>query len=210
MLLDILKIQKETAKDLVVLTGLLALVDRPLRNSFDWKNVDTDNISKISIEQHEKIAKIHKDDDCIYHAIIGNASVSSALLFSLGRDRASIRGNADFSGIKEKLEEEIKRLPLRKITDTEEGRRQAFSTVMHKLIDELKFERNLQNPRIFSLWLLMLALEMDAGAISPNKFAFIDEFRRAFDVEDDVFEDLQERAVSLRNELEKTMSIIIE
>jgi len=210
MLLDIFKIQKETAKDLVVITGLLALVDRPLRNSFDWKDVDADNISKISIEQHEKIAKIHKDDDCIYHAIIGNSSVSSALLFSLGRDRAGIRGNADFSGIKEKLEEEIKRLPLRKITDAEEGRRQAFSTVMHKLIDEFKFERNLQNPRIFSLWLLMLALEMDVGVISPNKFAFIDEFRRAFDIEDDVFEDLQERAVSLRNELEKTMSIIIE
>jgi len=116
----------------------------------------------------------------------------------------------DFLGIKIRLEEEIKKLPFRKITDPEKGHRQAFSTVMHKLIDEFKFERNIQNPRIFSLWLLMLALEMDAGVISPNKFAFIDEFRNHFEIEDDVFEDLQERAVSLRKELEKTMSIIIE
>jgi len=75
MLLDVLKIQKETAKDLVMMTGLLALVDRPLRNLFDWRDAGIDDISKILIEQHEKIAKIHKDDDCVYHAISGRGSV---------------------------------------------------------------------------------------------------------------------------------------
>jgi len=196
MLLDILKIQKETAKDLVMITGLLALVDRPLENSVDWEDAGIDDISNMSIEPHEKIAEIHDDYDCVYRAIVNSTRT---------------RDNADnFRDIKEKLEEEIKGLPFRKITDPEEGHRQAFSSVMHELIDEFQFERNIQNPRILSLWLLMLAFEMDAGVISPNKFAFIDEFRNHFDIEDDVFEDLQERAVSLRKELEKTMSIIIE
>jgi len=209
MLFDIFKIQKETAKDFVAITGLLSLVDRPLRNSFDWKDTGTDDISKISIEHHEKIAKIHKDENCIYHSIIGGASSGHAT-HALSGFFMGIRRSADFRDIKKELEEEIKRLPFKKITDPEGGHRQAFSNVMHKLIDAFKFERNIQNPRIFSLWLLMLALEMDAGIISPNKFAFIDEFRSAFDIEDDVFEDLQERAVSLHKELEKTMSIIIE
>jgi len=200
MLLDVLGMPTGSAKDFMLVAGLLALVDRPLKNSIEWEDAGIDDISNMEISENEKIieAQVDSEDeyDYLYHSVVKTA--------------VGYRELNDFRCIKKSLEKSIKKLPFRNITDSKDGHKQAFSEVLHKIIDEFQFERSIQNSRIMTLWLLMLALEIDEATISSNKLAFIDTFRNHFDIEDDVFEDLQERATTLFKELEKTKAIIIE
>jgi len=191
MLLEILKSPKATIEDFASVAKLLSLVDRPPKGSVKWEDVGLDDLANLEIEIDERMKEFGEDSPDIRRAFIF----------------ASFSG---MSGEKEELEDTIKKLPFRKIMDAREGHREAFSEVLHKAIGRFKSENNIKTPRFITLWLLMLALDLDGEDISPNKYTLIDEFRSAFEIEDDVFEELQGCAKSLHKELSKSMVIITE
>jgi len=193
MLIEILKSPKTTIEDFVSVAKLLSLVDRPLKGSVKWEDVGLDDLANLEIEADERMEELRMKES-------GTNLRTFTFLPSFSEE----------SSEKKELENAIKKLPFRKVMDAGEGHREAFREVLHKVIGRFKSEKNMKTPRFITLWLLMLAFDLDGEGISPNKHALIDEFRSAFEVEDDVFEELQERAKSLHEEFSKTMVIITE
>jgi len=212
MLFDIFKTKTETIKDFILVSALLSLVDRPLKNSVKWEDAGANEVSNLEIDADEIAESINEE---IRGGLISSYFISCADKSSLygaiaWTNMTEERDLGNFLSVKNELEKEIRCLPFRKIIEPKEGHREAFRKVLSKIIDEFKSEKNIQTSRTMTLWLLMLALDIDKGEITPNKSALIDDFRNAFEIEDDVLEDLQERAASLYKELIKTMIIINE
>jgi len=191
MLIELLKSPKATIEDFASVAKLLSLVDRPLKGSVKWEDVGLDDLANLEIEVDERMKEFGEDSPDIRRAFIFSSSSGS-------------------SSEKKELEDAIKKLPFRKIMDAGEGHKEAFREVLHKAIGRFKSEKDIKTQRFITLWLLVLAFDLDGEGISPNKHALIDEFRSAFEVEDDVFEELQGCAKSLHKELSKTMVIITE
>jgi len=112
--------------------------------------------------------------------------------------------------LKRELEDAIKDLPLREIIDPDGGRKEAFGKVLRRIVADFRSDESLQTSRTITLLLLMFAFAIGKGEISPARFSLINDFRWGFEVEDDVFGDLYERAALLHKELSLTLTILAE
>jgi len=218
MLFDIFKTPVKTVKDFILISALLSLVDRPLKNSVKWEDAGVDDISDLEIDADELMKNLRGtlvDED--YDDSIDEWSLYGSILENIDDYRESEGGAFgssgymdNFSEVKFRLEESIKGLPFRKIIEPQSGHREVFQEICCRIVAGLNSSDRIQTTRAMALWLFMLALDIDKGEITPNKSALIDDFRNALGIEDDVLEDLQERAISLHKELAKTMTIINE
>jgi len=177
--------------------ALLILADRPLKNFAKWEDVGLNDISKIEISL-----------DGITEDLCRLPSLVALPSFINHHGTPTLPDN--FLKTKKEVEKAIRKLPIKKIMEEKEGRREAFQTAFQKIIRSFKPDKNLQTSRIMVLWLSVLAHDLDRGKISLSKHAIIDAFRCALDMEDDVFDDLQESAATLHKELARAMTLILE
>jgi len=220
MLFRIFDIETSAAKGFIAISHLMSFVDSPLARPIypdlscreykeqkfaviEWEDVGQEDIET---EFRFMCAEMCFRDDTYFTS--NSRSVGNAILESghgwFGFDDFEVM-------ISEKLDGAIKRLPFRNIMNEKGGgHREAYREVLREIIGKFNLDGNIKTQRSLVLWLLIVAIELGGGNISENKSAFIGDLKDCFDIEDDVFEDLQERAVSLYKELLKTTSIIFE
>lgn len=83
----------------------------------------------------------------------------------------------------------------------------AATTVLLELLGEKKYDLP-STPKIILFELLLVAL--CNGQVSGVEWALLKEFQQYHKLEDSIFDDLLERAEMLNQEINKTISIILE
>jgi len=183
MLPELFLSSKNISRDFLRIAALLSFVDQPLKNSVAWEDIDQQMIENMAIETNAVMVELCNGDYMATNA--------------LGR-------------VKETVETALKKLPIRKILDQEEGHRQAFAAALKKILGEAEFEKSIQNSRLLVLWLLLLALELGGGEISSNKLLFSHDVAQHFHVETDVFDELLGQAKVGHQWLKKTLTILLD
>ncbi len=187
MLLKLLSDQDK--REFLEVAELLVLSDKPLL----WDGKLTEeitpqtNISNISIKQSAQ------DESLIAEAKAECQRDSPEFPFASGRMEA-------------RIVERLRTFPLQKIE--EPGTRSAaVSAILREILKGKKSEiPSVPKLMLFELMLLALA----GGKISSVEWKLLNDFKHHYHVEDYLFEDLLKRAEVIHQEINKTLSIILE
>jgi len=187
MLLKLLSDQDK--KEFLEVAELLILSDKPLLWDGKLKEEITPqtNISKISIKQSAQ------DESLIAEAKA--ECQQDAPGFLLGGTRMEAR-----------IVERLRTFPLHKIEEPE-TRSVAASAILREILKGKKSEMP-SVPKLMLFELMLLALA--GGKISSVEWRLLNDFKHHYQVEDYLFGDLLKRAEVTHQEINKTLSIILE
>ncbi|MGD9661117.1 MAG: hypothetical protein AB7U63_07575 [Porticoccaceae bacterium] len=212
---------------LLKLANLLCLSDNPLH--WDGKTSDeltsNSDFGALSIQENELESELlsdmlisaglpepdlsitNKEDEIAYKSIIRGyvspTAAAVATIAGIGRPKSSKKTSLS---VQERLVETLKSFSVAKL-EQPEIRAQASTTVLRELIKNHTFVFP-SSPKIILYELFLVALR--DGHISNIEWTLLREYQHHYGLEDFIFEDLLERAESLNQEMNKTISLVLE
>lgn len=187
----LIKLLPEQEKPLLLdLVELLALSDNPVLwdgKKYDEITSDTDlsNLSiQIDAQENELIADLEHSAGCPEHRESSWLSTS----------------------VKKRLIQQLKTFALNKV-ELPESRMAASQAVLAQLLEGRTTDRP-ENPKIMLFEMLLVALR--DGSISSIEQKLLRAFQHHYQLEDFIFNDLQERAEALNAEVSKTIALVLE
>lgn len=177
-------------KLLLDLAELLALSDNPALwdgKKYDELTSETD-LSNLSIQINEQENELIAD-----------------LEHSAGHP-AHRESNWLTTSVKDRLVEQLKTFAVQKV-ELPETRVAASQAVLAQLLENQSTTRP-ETPKIMLFEMFLVALR--DGTISSIEFELLKAFQRHYQLEDFIFDDLQERAEALNAEVSKTIALVLE
>ena len=176
-------------KDFIEVAELLILADKPLLWDGKLKDEITPqtNISKISIKKSSS-------DETLLEEAKAECRLDTHRFFGSGQQ------------IEDRIVERLRTFPLHKIEEPE-TRLTVASSVLREILKGKKSEMPAV-PKLMLFELMLLALA--GGRISNVEWRLLNDFKHHYQVEDYIFEDLLKRAEITQQEINKTLSIVLE
>lgn len=185
-------LSKDDKEKLLELAALFILADKPLL----WEGLTSDEINS-DTDLSELSIKLSEQDKELMKELQHRAEEEW--------DGCEFEYSDPLSSITEELSDVIKSYPLIKM-ESPEVRLQAASKVLEKLLEK-KYEFP-HTPKVILFEIFMVVLR--DGSMSTIELNLIKEFQLYHGMEDFIFDEILERSETLNQEINKTISIILE